>query len=305
MTRQVPGKDGVKPLIPVLCATFFMRIGAAISVLFHLSLVAIALVLGEANLLQTTPAEAITVDIVSSKDAPPVDYTLPTLTDKPTDNSDLKSAESKSESKPAESKPSENKPPENKPPEKKPPETKPADAKPPEKKPAQTAAQAPQQVQPPAPVTSPPPAAEQAKPIDEAPPQAAPIPYTDVTQKFAKLVGEKQGDFDAPAASSANISIDSAKALREHLKSCSILPASISPNDNVKLVLRVALLPNGKLAKEPLLISGSASEKGPALLKSATDALLACQPYSELPANKYNEWKMLDLSFTPKDFKTP
>ena len=299
------GNDGVKPFIPVLCATFFMRIGAAISVLFHLSLVAIALVLGEANLLRTTPAEAITVDIVSSKDAPPLDYTLPTLTDKPTDNSDLKAAELKSETKPVETKPPENKPSESKPPENNPPETKPAAAKPPEKKPAQTAAQAPQQVQPPAPVASPPPAAAQQQPIDEAPPQAASIPYTDVTQNFAKLVGEAQGDFDAPAASTANISLDSAKALREHLKTCSILPKSISPSDNVKLVLRVTLLPNGNLARDPLLISGSASEKGPALLKSATDALLACQPYSELPADKYNEWKMLDLSFSPTDFKAP
>lgn len=277
-----------------------MRIGAAISVLFHLTLVAIALVLGEANLLHTTPAEAITVDIVSSKDAPPIDYTLPTLTDKPTDNSDLKSAESKSESKtsenkPAENKPAESKPSENKPPENKPPQTKPADAKPPEKKTVQTAAQAPQQA------PTPPPAQQQ--PAEEAPPQAAPIPYTDVTQQFAKLVGENESDFDAAATSSANISLDSAKALREHLKTCSILPKSISPNDNVKLVLRVTFLRNGKLAKEPLLISGSASEKGPALLQSATDALLACQPYSELPADKYNEWKSLDLSFSPKDFK--
>ena len=158
-------------------------------------------------------------------------------------------------------------------------------------------------MQPPAPVTSPPPAAAQPQTVDEVPPQAPPIPYTDVTQKFAKLVGDAQGDFDAPAEGAANISLDAAKALREHLKTCSILPKSISPSDNVKLVLRVAFLPNGKLAKEPLLISGSASEKGPALLKSATDALLACQPYSELPADKYNEWKMLDLSFTPKDFK--
>jgi hypothetical protein len=277
-----------------------MRIGAAISVLFHLSLVVVALVLGEANLLHTTPAEAITVDIVSSKDAPPIDYTLPTLTDKPTDNSDSKATESKSETKPAESKPSENKPSEKKSSENKPPENKPADAKPPEKKPAQTA-QAPQQVQPPAPV--PQPAAVQPTPPDEAPPQASPIPYTDITQKFAKLVGENESDFDAPAEGTANISIDSAKALREHLKTCSILPKSISPNDNVKLVLRVTFLRNGKLAKEPLLISGSASEKGPALLQSATDALLACQPYSELPADKYNEWKSLDLSFSPKDFK--
>jgi outer membrane biosynthesis protein TonB len=266
-----------------------MRIGAAISVLFHLVLVAIALVLGEANLLHSTPAEAITVDIVSSKDAPPsLDLSLPTLTDKPTDNS------SPADSKPAESKPESKT--ETKPAETKPPETKPA-----EKKQIQTASKASQQDPPPAP--SPPPAAAQPKPAEEIPPQAAPIPYTDITQKFSKLVGEGDGDFDAPAASAANISLDSAKALREHLKTCSVLPKSVSPSDNVKIVLRVSLLPNGNLAKEPLLIQGSASEKGPALLKSATDALLACQPYSELPADKYNEWKMLDLTFAPKDFK--
>ena len=278
-----------------------MRIGAAISVLFHLVLVAIALVLGEANLLHSTAAEAITVDIVSSKDAPAQDFSFPTLTEKLSDNSNP------ADSKPAESKPAESKT-ETKPAESKPAESKPAESKPPENKPAekkqiQTASQTSQQAPPPAPAPSPPPAAAQPKPAEEIPPQAAPIPYTDITQKFSKLVGEGEGDFDAPAASAANISLDSAKALREHLKTCSVLPKSVSPSDNVKIVLRVSFLPNGNLAKEPLLIQGSASEKGPALLKSATDALLACQPYSALPPDKYDEWKMLDLSFTPKDFK--
>ena len=273
-----------------------MRIGAAISVLFHLALVAVALVLGGVRLFNPTTAEAITVDIVSSKDAPPLDFSLPTLTDKPTDNSkpadsnptDSKPAESKTETKPAETKPAELKPP----------ETKPV-----EKKPVQTAAQTPQQAPPLAAAPSPPPAAAQPKSVDEAPPQAVPIPYTDITQKFSKLVGEGEGDFDAPAASAANISLDAAKALRERLKDCSILPKSVSPTDNVKVVLRVALLRNGKLARDPLLIQASASEKGPAILKSATTALLACQPFSMLPADKYDEWKVLDLSFTPKDFK--
>jgi hypothetical protein len=32
------------------------------------------------------------------------------------------------------------------------------------------------------------------------------------------------------------------------------------------------------------------------------DALQACQPYTMLPADKYKEWKVLDLPFTPQDF---
>jgi hypothetical protein len=58
----------------------------------------------------------------------------------------------------------------------------------------------------------------------------------------------------------------------------------------------------GKLAAEPVLIEASASAKGPALMQSAISALQACQPYAMLPADRYGEWKVLDLSFTPQDF---
>ncbi|MGL4559983.1 MAG: cell envelope biogenesis protein TolA, partial [Afipia sp.] len=59
----------------------------------------------------------------------------------------------------------------------------------------------------------------------------------------------------------------------------------------------------GRLAAEPLLIEASASEKGPALMRSAMDALDKCQPYAMLPADRYDQWRMLDLRFSPKDFK--
>ena len=58
----------------------------------------------------------------------------------------------------------------------------------------------------------------------------------------------------------------------------------------------------GKLGASPLLIEATASEKGPLLLKSATEALQACQPYAMLPRDRYGEWKVLDLDFTPRDF---
>lgn len=283
-----------------------MRIGAAISLLVHVVFVAVAIVLGEASLLRHTPAEAVTVDIVSSKDAPPepkLDLSFPTLSDKPSDDtktSDSKPVESKPESKPVESKPEIKA------------ETKPAETKKPEPKPVdkkqQTAAKAP--AEPPqalqAPQTPTTPSPQPPSPtttIEISAPQTAGIPYADLSQKFSKLIGEGDNEFDAPAENNAKISVDSAKALRERLRECSVLPTSVSPTDEVKVVLRVALLRNGKLAREPLLIQASASEKGPALFKSALNAILSCQPYTALPADKYDEWKVLDLSFTPKDFK--
>ena len=62
------------------------------------------------------------------------------------------------------------------------------------------------------------------------------------------------------------------------------------------------MTPAGQLAAEPILIEASASAKGPALMQSAISALEACQPYAMLPADRYGEWKVLDLSFTPQDF---
>ncbi|MEA2820489.1 MAG: hypothetical protein QOJ86_2493, partial [Bradyrhizobium sp.] len=86
-------------------------------------------------------------------------------------------------------------------------------------------------------------------------------------------------------------------------KTCSALPASIAPADKVTIRLRASFLPDGTLASAPLLIEASASAKGPLLMQAAIEALAACQPYAGLPADKYNEWKVIDLSFTPQDFK--
>ena len=89
---------------------------------------------------------------------------------------------------------------------------------------------------------------------------------------------------------------------RRRLKTCSKLPASVAPSDKIKITLRVFMTLEGKLAAEPILIEASASAKGPALMQSAISALQACQPYAMLPADRYGEWKVLDLNFTPQDF---
>jgi hypothetical protein len=67
-------------------------------------------------------------------------------------------------------------------------------------------------------------------------------------------------------------------------------------------MLRVFMTTDGKLAREPVLVEASASVQGPALMRSAIGALQACQPYTMLPVDRYGEWKVLDLSFTPQDF---
>ena len=120
--------------------------------------------------------------------------------------------------------------------------------------------------------------------------------------------GAKDGPgdgFDAPASKPADVASNLVAEFRRHLKTCSKLPATVAPSDKIKIKLRVFMTPEGKLAAEPVLIEASASAKGPALMQSAIGALEACQPYAMLPADRYGEWKVLDLSFTPQDFGGP
>lgn len=114
--------------------------------------------------------------------------------------------------------------------------------------------------------------------------------------------GRLGGGFDAPAFDTANIPANDITTFREHLKTCLTRPGSVAPTDRVRVVLRVSLKPDGTLATAPTLIEASASAKGPALMASVINGLRACQPYAMLPADKYTEWKVLDLSFTPQDF---
>lgn len=131
-------------------------------------------------------------------------------------------------------------------------------------------------------------------------------PDPDLTVKYQVNLGLPAGggdDFDAPAFAAAKVSNDHIARFRERMKSCAVLPESVAPGDKVTIRLRANFLPDGRLASAPLLIEASASAKGPALMRAAIDALEGCQPYAALPADKYSEWKVLDLSFTPQDFR--
>jgi len=117
--------------------------------------------------------------------------------------------------------------------------------------------------------------------------------------RLMDLPVSQSSGFDAESTVRANLSGDERAAFKEHLRKCWKAPGDLAPSTRV--VLRVNLRPNGTLANEPVLIEASASRDGPAVLEAATRALKQCQPFGFLPAEKYKEWKVLDLSFTPRD----
>ena len=112
--------------------------------------------------------------------------------------------------------------------------------------------------------------------------------------------GSEQG-FDSEATTTANLAGDERAAFKAHLRKCWRLPDGMSPAQTTRVVVRIFLKRDGGLAAEPLLIEASASQDGPLLLKAAIRTLKDCQPYAFLPPDKYREWKVLDLSFSPRD----
>jgi hypothetical protein len=117
--------------------------------------------------------------------------------------------------------------------------------------------------------------------------------------------GSVGGRFSSQAVDPADVTSDTVTAFRDHLKTCSTLPAGVAPN--VRVALRVHLNPDGALAEglpqnpEPIRIEG-VSVGGGALFQNAVAALRKCQPYRMLPPDRYQEWKTLDITFTPQNF---
>jgi hypothetical protein len=260
-----------------------IRTGITASAIAHLSVLMLVLLSTEVHRFGSVTAEPITVDLVSPAEATPTPKQEELPKADPSDAFDLSSKSAPSSSPP------------------------PAAAQAAGSGPSKQAA-----------LSTPNPVKQQAiaapQPPSTSPSPAFTPPEPDLSVKYHVMLGlppelppvlpndASGGDFDAAASKTADIASSVVTQFRQHLKTCSKLPASIAPSDKIKITLRVVMTPEGRLAADPVLIEASASAKGPALMQSAISALAACQPYAMLPADRYGEWKVLDLSFTPHDF---
>lgn len=317
-----------------------IRTDIAASAIAHLTLVALIIVISEVRPFHAAAPETVTVDIVTpeqvkqeeakaeekaeekAQEKPPEpkpDLKLPKLdfTDK-----DKTDAAPKPAAKQQAAAPSPSPPPSPEPQQKQPqlqpsqaPKQHEANVQPQPQQPQQPP-QPPPQAMPQLPTPQPPmQPSPQAMPQQEAaPPPAYRAPEPDVTVKYGVMLGlppelptelpkdaPKDDGGDAKDSMAAKLPPEVIAALRRHLKSCAKLPAGLAPTDNVNIKLRTVFATDGTLAREPILIEAPPSAKGVALVKSAMAALQACQPYKMLPANLYEEWKVLDLPFSPRD----
>ncbi len=277
----------------------YLRPDIAASAIAHLSIVALVLVYAEAHPFGVVPTQSVNVDIVTPDEigkkpepaaspSPQVPADLSALT-KPAETPAPPAAQSASPPRQA--------------------------ARPNRKEAALAPKPEPPQPQP----------QVQAAPPPSAAPMAVPLPSVgylppepDVTVKYNVMLGlpealppsvfsadagDKKGD-GGDAATRADVGGDMVAAFRTRIKQCSKLPPSLSASDDVMIKLRILMTPDGRLAAAPMVKEGTASLKAVDLRDGAVSALSACQPYTMLPQEKYQEWKVIDLTFTPRDFNS-
>jgi hypothetical protein len=108
------------------------------------------------------------------------------------------------------------------------------------------------------------------------------------------------GGLDAPSPTPAMAPHDDTAAFRAHVSSCSHLPPEIGSGEPIKVVMRVYFKPDGTIAQPPEMLDATFSPKSSLLMKTAVNALEQCQPFTELPKDKYKNWRIMDLIVTPR-----
>jgi hypothetical protein len=143
--------------------------------------------------------------------------------------------------------------------------------------------------------SEPPPAPPQPQP-EETPDQPG---AAEMLAQLALVGGRLGGGFAAPPIDATRAAYDFTAPVRERVSACSARPDGVDARDNISIKLRVSLNRDGTLASPPQLLEPAASWKQQALMQSITDALQRCQPYTMLPEEKYKQWKTLDLMIFP------
>jgi hypothetical protein len=88
------------------------------------------------------------------------------------------------------------------------------------------------------------------------------------------------------------------KEFKEQVRRCFKLPSGLAAGQQLQMVIRISLAPSGALVRDPEMVAAKMSPLGPALRDSAVAAVRQCAPY-KLPADKYQNWKVLDIDFSP------
>jgi colicin import membrane protein len=102
------------------------------------------------------------------------------------------------------------------------------------------------------------------------------------------------------SGTAAQLSQNEFDAFRRRLEECWSPPPGVDRTMKLNVVLRVLFRPDGSVARPPELVSGPASQLGPAMADSARRAIMRCQPFKMLRPESYEQWKDIEINFDPQ-----
>ncbi len=149
----------------------------------------------------------------------------------------------------------------------------------------------------------------QQQPVQPQPAQTAAMPDAKPTSlretapnmnRLAATLGLPMGEAVTSGTSAAPMTklTEGVSEFKAQVRKCFKLPASISPTQPFAMIIRVAFKPNGALDGEPELIGGRDAPHALELRDNALRAIRQCAPY-RMPSDKYEQWKVLDIDFSP------
>jgi colicin import membrane protein len=90
-------------------------------------------------------------------------------------------------------------------------------------------------------------------------------------------------------------------ALRARLRECWSVPAGVADAQELQIVTNIAFRLDGSLQSDPVVVNRSSHPAFRVASESVLRAVRRCAPYTFLPAAKYETWKVVEITFTPKD----
>jgi len=139
-----------------------------------------------------------------------------------------------------------------------------------------------------------------AQPPAPDPPPTGPREMPPDMNRLAEMLGLPIGEAAPSGTTDARMSkfTEGVREFKAQVKKCLTLPPGVAPNQRIKMVIRVELTRQGALAQDPAVMDAANPTIGYPLMQSVMRALRQCAPYS-LPSDKYKEWRVLDIDFSP------
>ena len=99
----------------------------------------------------------------------------------------------------------------------------------------------------------------------------------------------------------AQLSLSELDALRARLAQLWTVPAGAKDPQELVVLIRIKLKPDGRLAAPPIVLTSGKSPLFMAARDSAIRALFRGQPYDMLKPEHYEQWKDVEITFDPRD----